>query len=592
MAMKEPRLREAEAEAGADPERETEREERETETEAGAGSVESQTSSAREPAKPDGALHGLRLWIVIGGMMLGVFLVGLDLTMLSTIVPPLTDYFGTINDVAWYETAYVLAVCVFIPLVGKIYTILPNKHVYLVFLVVFEVGSVICAVSTSSAVFIVGRAVNGIGSAGLLSGALLIIFAACAPTIRPVVTSCAMSLISVGSITGPLIAGALTASATWRWCFWIFLPLGGAVLVTTLPIPIPEQSAKPPIREAFTDLHKKLDAVGFIIFAGLTTMLLLALTWGGGKFDWASPTIIGLLCGAAGLTAVFTYWILRLGDDALIPPSSLRRRAVAVGSVVMFLQGGATQMIPYFLPFWFQAIRGDSPVTSAVHMLPSLVSNIVALIAFGALVRKFHYIPPWAITGSALASIGSGLLTTFSPETTTGQWIGYQIITTIGRGMSFQVPVVSVQEEVPAEESATGLAVVNLFMNLGTAVAISVSQTIFHNYLPGLLTQHAPGVDAGSVLDAGATNIQGLVSPEQLPGLLVAYNKALTQMFYLPAACSALACLASIGLGWGRLAAGDESKKEEEKGEEEKDGKEKEKDGQPLEESSTSTLPK
>lgn len=167
--------------------------------------------------------------------------------------------------------------------------------------------------------------------------------------------------------------------------FWIFLPIGGAVLAATLPLPIPEQSAKPPFREGFARLHKKLDAVGFLIFAGFTTMLLLGLTWGGGRFPWASPTIIGLLCGAAGLTVVFMLWIKRSGDDALIPLSSLRRRAVAVGSLVMFLQGGVMQMIPYFLPFWFQAIRGDTPITSAVHLLPSLISNIVALIFFGAL---------------------------------------------------------------------------------------------------------------------------------------------------------------------------------------------------------------
>ncbi len=167
--------------------------------------------------------------------------------------------------------------------------------------------------------------------------------------------------------------------------FWIFLPLGGAVLATTLPIPIPEQSTKPQFREACTGLYKKLDVTGFMIFAGVTAMLLQALTWGGGQFAWSSPTIIGLLCGTVGLTAVFAFWIKRCGTDALIPPSTLCRQEVAVGSIVMFLQGGATQMIPYFLPFWFQAIRGDSPVTSAVHLLPSLISNIVALIVFGAL---------------------------------------------------------------------------------------------------------------------------------------------------------------------------------------------------------------
>ncbi|KAL2167049.1 hypothetical protein VTG60DRAFT_1845 [Thermothelomyces hinnuleus] len=534
----------------------------------------SASEGADEPAKPDGALHGLRQWILIGGMYLGVYLVGLDLTMISTIVPSLTDYFGTINDVSWYETAYAVSVCVCIPLMGKIYTIFPNKHAYLTFLLVFEVGSIVCALARRSHAFIIGRAVNGIGSAGLLSGALLIIFAACTPKTRPLVTSLAMSLISLGAITGPLIAGALTHKVTWRWCFWIFLPLGGAVITATLPIPIPEQSAKPPLREAFTGLHKKLDPVGFIIFAGVAAMLLLAVTWGGGEFEWSSPTIIGLLCGTVGLAAVFAFWITRRGNDALIPPSSFRRRAVAVGSVVMFLQAGTMQMIPYFLPFWFQAIHGDSPVTSAVHMLPSIISNIVALIAFGSLVRKFHYIPPWAITGCALASVGAGLLSTFTPETSTGRWIGYQIVTTVGRGMAFQVPVVSVQEEVPAEESATGLAVVNLFMNLGTAISISISQTIFRNSLPGLLAKNAPGLEPLTVLDAGATNIRGLVTPAQLPGLLVAYNKALTHMFYLPAASSALACLTSTMLGWKRI----EEKKE--KHEKEK-SEAKERDGSP-----------
>ncbi|KXX80343.1 putative HC-toxin efflux carrier TOXA [Madurella mycetomatis] len=510
-------------------------------------------------ATPGANLHGPQLWAVVGGMMLGVYLVGLDLTMLSTIVPTLTDYFGTINDVAWYETAYVLAVCVLIPLVGKIYTIFNNKYTYFVFMAVFQVGSIICAVAKSSHVFIIGRAVNGIGSAGLLSGALLIIFAACSPNIRPVVTSFAMSLISVGAITGPLIAGALTDHVTWRWCFWMFLPFGGAVVAATLPITIPEQTPKPPFHEAIAALQK-LDGIGFVIFAGLTTMLLFATTWGGGLYEWSSPTIIGLLCGAVGLTVVFGAWIRHAGDDALIPPSSLRRRSVAVGSVVMFLQGGATQMIPYFLPFWFQAIRGDSPAASAVHMLPSLISNIIALIAFGALVRKFHYIPPWSIFGSLLASVGAGLLTTLSPTSTTGQWIGYQIITTFGRGMAFQVPVVSVQERVPSNETATALAVINLFMNLGCAIAVAASQTIFHNYLPVLLAQHAPGVDPMSVMDAGATNIRELVSPDELRGLLEAYNTALTQIFalkYLPAACSGLSCLVSVGMGWGSIGVDD-----------------------------------
>ncbi|KAI0127010.1 major facilitator superfamily-domain-containing protein [Xylariales sp. AK1849] len=499
------------------------------------------------------AVHGPRLWLLISGMALGVYVVGLDMTMLSTVIPTLTNYFGTIDDVSWYGTAYVIAVCVFLPLVGRIFTIFRDKHVYLFFMGIFLIGSIICAVAKTRSVFILGRAVNGVGSAGLFTGALLVVRAACTPTARPVVTSVVMALIPVGSITGPLIAGALTSRVGWRWCFWMFLPISGFVMATTFVMPIPEHTPKPPWNEALKRARIRLDPVGFILFAGTAISLLLATTWGGSTYAWSSATIIGLLCGFAALAVVFMLWIRQAGDNALIPLSVLGQRAVWAGGLVMFLQGGMTQMIPYYLPFWFQAVRGDSPVMSAVHLLPSILSQIFALVVLGALVRRFHYIPPWAIVGSALASIGSGLLTTLAVDTTTGQWIGYQIITTIGRGMAFQMPIVAIQENVPAAENGPAIAVANMFMQFGNAVAISISQTIFRNRLPQLLAQYAPDVDVGAVLGAGATEVRGVVTSDQLPGLLIAYNKAVTSMFYLPIASAALAFLAGFNLPWDRI---------------------------------------
>ena len=157
------------------------------------------------------------------------------------------------------------------------------------------------------------------------------------------------------------------------------------MMATTLLMPIPDHMPKPSWGEAIRRMRTQLDPIGFVLFACFAGTLLLATTWGGGVYAWSSATIIGLLCGCAGFGLVFVLWIYHAGDNALIPPSILRRRSVAVGSVLMFLQGGATQMIPYYLPFWFQAIRGDSPVTSAVHMLPSVVSQIISLVGFGAL---------------------------------------------------------------------------------------------------------------------------------------------------------------------------------------------------------------
>ncbi|CAI4214281.1 unnamed protein product [Parascedosporium putredinis] len=516
---------------------------------------EQQQSPPSSPSSGPPTLHGPRLWLVIAGLYLGIYLVALELTMLSTVIPTLTNEFGTLNDISWYESAYVLALCVFIPLVGKTYNELPIKLVYLGFMAVFEVGLLICALANSSPMFIAGRVVNGIGSAGLVSGALLIIGSACEASIRPLVTAAAMSMISIGSMTGPIIAGVLTARVNWRWCFWMLLPLGAVTMLITATIKLPEINEKAPLRQALRTLPRELDPLGFVLFGAATTMILLAITWGGGQLPWSSATIIGLLSGGFVVLILFIWSARVQGDKSLIPPSCLTRRSVYIGSLLMFLQGGATQIIPFFLPLWFQAILGDDASESAVHMLPSLISMVLALITFGGLVRMLRYIPPWAIFGSALTAIGSGLLSTLSPQTTTSQWIGYQILTHIGRGVAFQVPVVAVQEDIPLAESAIALATINLFMQLGLAVSVSAAQTILRNRLPIFLQMYAPNVDANLVAEAGATSVQELVSAEDMTGFLRAYNMAITEMFHFSTAAAALACVVSFALPWQNLAA-------------------------------------
>lgn len=168
-------------------------------------------------------------------------------------------------------------------------------------------------------------------------------------------------------------------------------------------------------------------------------MLLLALTWGGHEASWSSATIIGLLCGGLASLLAFCLWVPFKGEEALIPASSLAQRSVYVGSITIFLQGGASQAIPFFLPLWFQAIKNDNSTQSAIHLLPSLATMIVGLVLFGSLVRKTRYIPPWAIMGSLVASVGSGLCTTLAPDTSVGKWVGFQVLSSFGRGMALQV---------------------------------------------------------------------------------------------------------------------------------------------------------
>lgn len=505
-------------------------------------------------------LHGARLWLILAVLCLSIYLLALELTMLSTVVPTLTDEFGTVADISWYEAAYVLPLCVLMPVVAKLYDQFRIKHVYLACMLFFELGLVICAVAESSRVFILGRALNGLGASGQFNGCIIVLSSVCDASIRPLATSLVMSMLPIGSMTGPIIAGVVTARIGWRWCFWILVPMGAGVIIIFAIVKIAEQSEKPAFREGLQRLPRTLDPVGFLLFAGSVTMFLLALTWGGNKASWSSATIIGLLCGALVTIFVFCAWTWRQGDKALMPTSSLTQRSVYVSCIVIFLQGGASQATPFFLPLWFQAIKGDNPSQSAIHLLPSLATSVVAMLCYGALVSKLRYIPPWAIAGSLVAGVGSGLCTTLAPNTSVGKWVGFQIITSIGRGVALQAPITAVQEYVPIQHHAVSISILSLFLQLGIAVSVSSCQTIFNNRLPALLQRYAPGVDITMIVEAGATKARHFVEPAQLPGFLYAYNKAVTSVFFFPMAACLVACLASCALEWKPVKAQDKSK--------------------------------
>ncbi|KAM3426430.1 hypothetical protein MY4824_009969 [Beauveria thailandica] len=408
-------------------------------------------------------LHGAQLWLLLGVLYLSVYLLALELTMLSTVVPTLTNKF----------------------VAAKLYDQFRIKHVYLAFMGIFEIGLVVCAVARSSHVFILGRALNGLGASGQFSGCMLILSCVCDASVRPLSTALAMAMIPVGSMTGPIIAGFITSRIGWRWCFWMLLPMGGVVIIIIAVIKIAEQSDKSAFSQGLKKLPSTLDPMGFFLFAGGITMLLLALTWGGNQYSWTSAVIIGLLCGGLVASLAFCVW----------------------------------------------AIKGDDPIQSAVHLLPSLATMILGLVVFGSLLRKLPNIPPWAIMGSLIASVGSGFCSTLAPEASVGKWVGFQILTSFGRGMALQVPITAVQELLPLKQHAVSLSVLNVFLQLGLAVSVSACQTIFNNQLPTLLHRYAPGVNATAIVEAGATDARHFVEPAQLPGFLHGYNKAVTAIF-------------------------------------------------------------
>ncbi|EXJ90268.1 hypothetical protein A1O1_03367 [Capronia coronata CBS 617.96] len=513
---------------------------------------------------------------LMSSLFLVVIMYTLDSSIIATAIPKITDQFHTIADIGWYAAAYQLTSASLQPLTGKAYTYFSLKYTFLFFVALFEVGSLICALAQSSTMFVVGRAIAGMGASGLLNGALTILAVAAPPSQRPMLMGLIMSMAGIGQLAGPLIGGALTEHASWRWCFWINLPIGGVTLAIMLFVTFPPYRARK-AKWTFRDVMHDFDITGFAIFAPSCVMLLLALEWGGTTYSWSSATIIGLFCGSGAAFAVFFVLEYFHGEAAMIPMSLLRIRVVYSSMVTTGLQFGGMLIFSYYLPLWFQTIKSASPTMSGVYMLPTFGTQVFGAILAGTGVSRLGYPMPFSVVGSALTAISGGLMSTFTVHTGTGKWVGYQILHGLGRGISFQQPIQAVQAVVKPDMVATATAAAAWAQTFGAAILIGLAQTTFINLLRPALKKYAPGVDADKIVAAGATDISAALSAsddaQTLAGVLKAYNQAITQTFYLATGCAAASVGTSLGMGMTRLERKQKDQnKDEEQGKHEHNG--------------------
>ena len=511
-------------------------------------------------------VSGIKLLTIMIAVTIACFLMLLDVSIVSTAIPYITNEFHSLDDVGWYGSAYQLASAALQPLTGRVYTYFNLKWTFISFFTLFEVGSLICGVATSSNMLIVGRAIAGMGSSGLQNGGFTIV-AACVPMPkRPALIGILLGIAQLGIVIGPLIGGALTQYTTWRWCFYINLPVGGIVAAGLFFISVPEQTPKPKPHEVLRTLPKKLDLIGFAIFAPAAIQLLLALQYGGNQFSWNSATVIGLFCGAGATFILFLIWEYYRGDEAMIPFSMIRQRTVWSSMAVYgFLTNGVFCMA-WYLPIYFQGVRGVTPTISGVRLLPNIVAQTLGAIIGGMLgkfalretaiganigtVGKLGYYLPFSLIGAALSAIGYGLISTYTPSTPTGKWIGYQILAGGGNGLSFQMPIIAVQNTLPPALISTAMALVLFSSTLWGAMFLTFASTIFTNSLKTLIPQYAPGVNPHIVIEAGASGFRKVISGKDLANVLVAYAKSVNRVFYLNVGTVCVCFVFAWGMGW------------------------------------------
>jgi Fungal trichothecene efflux pump (TRI12) len=347
------------------------------------------------------------------------------------------------------------------------------------------------------------------------------------------------------------------------------LPIGAVsilVIIFILKIPRQDNASGKPIRERIMEL----DLLGASILIPTVIMLLLALQWGGTKYPWNNSRIIGLLVGAGVLAIIFAYTQIHLGEAATLPPRILTQRSVLAGSVFAVMFGAAFFVLIFYLPLYFQSVKGVSATRSGIEVLPLLLATVLSSIISGGLITLVGYYVPFIVGGTALFCIGSGFISTYSTHTPLGKWFGYQVLTGAGIGVGFQGPMLAVQTVLPLEDVPIGTACVMFFQTLGGALFISVGQTVFQNGLVRGTRQFTPDIDPKLLLNAGATMIRSVLQRigklNELANAIEAYMVGLKDAYRVTIACSAVAFLAACFLEWRSVKDGESKRRGEEGG--------------------------
>lgn len=494
-------------------------------------------------------LPSWRLAIVIFSLCLATFLLAIDVYMVSIAVPQISAVFHSLDDVAWYGSAYLLALTAFQPVMGYFYKYFDVRLTYLISIMIFEVGSIMCAAAANSPTFIGGRAIAGLGAAGLLQGALGIIGIVVKLEKRPMFMGIVLGVFAISGCIGPVMGGALTEHLSWRWCFWINVPTGGVAIILLCSFlrlgESQEKNRNLPLRSKFG----RMDVLGTILFLGAVCCLIFALQQGGQTVPWNSPTIIGLFVGFGILFLAFGFVQWTRGENALIPLRVLRQRSILMGNCYLFFVGVLTGVYGFYLPFYFQVVQGVSATASGVRMIPRILPQIIALVIAGAIVTRWGCYVPYMIVGSIICIIGSGLITQIGIDTLTVVWVTFLVVTGIGIGMGMQQPYTAVQVVLSESDAPTGNAISVFSSTLGSVVAIPIGQALLLSSLRTEISLRTSSISPADIIKAGASNLQSLaVLPHTLRALREAYAAALRGVFVFALAAACMALLFTFGM--------------------------------------------
>lgn len=519
------------------------------------------TVTQEEPQYPPAA----KLTLIILSLCLAIFLVALDQTIIAPALGAITAEYQSVKDIGWYGSSYLLTTTALQPMYGTIYKHFNVKYAYLGAVFIFEIGSLISAVAPTSVAFIVGRAIAGIGTAGLFSGSIVILSLIMPLEKRPLAFGLVGGMWGIASVAGPLLGGVFTDHATWRWCFYINLPIGAVAMVIVFFFVRVNRNTSESANMTFMQRVRLLDLIGAAIFIPAIICLLLALQWGGADYPWNSSRIIGLFVGAALMIGIFIGVQFWQGDRGTLPPRLFKNRNTLAAMIFALFFGAGFFPLIYYLSLYFQAIQGDTAVQAGIKILPLLLSTVICSILTGAIISFIGYYNYVIIPCMILFTVGSGMITVLDVDSPMSEWFGYQVIAGLGIGAGFQIGVLIIQTVLPQEWVPVGTACVQFFQALGGAVFVAVAQTLFQNGLIDKIKSDNIGIDANIFINSGASEIADVLEKmgrsDAYDTVVEAYMIGLRNTYYISVACAGSAFIACLFFEWKSVKQGPDGEK-------------------------------
>ncbi|OBS22794.1 hypothetical protein FPOA_09121 [Fusarium poae] len=493
--------------------------------------------------------EGIKLWLIMLSVTAVLVLSSIDMNIVATAVPSITDHFHTVAHVGWYSSAFRLFVCAFQFIFGKAYKLFSVKRVFLLANAISIAGSILSGSATTSTMLVVGRAVSGLGSAGLFAGCFVIVVQSTPLRQRPMFLGIMGAAEGLATIAAPLLGGALQ-TLSWRWCFYINAPIGLiAFLASMLCLP----DIQKPIEIARLTLKEKvaqLDLTSNVLLLPALTSLFLAFSWAGTKYSWKSGEVIGPLASFAVLSIVLVLNQIRKGETAALPPRLMKHRSVIAGFIFMFCINSTGVVLEYYLPTYYQLVRGYTPVKSGYMILPIIIAATIGSLIHGAGTSVFGYYTPFMILASVIMPIAIGLITTFEIDTSLERLVSYTALSGLAYGIGFIGPQTAVQTVLPAEDVPLGLSIMLFAQSFGPAVTVPIAQVLFTNQLSSNLKGLAPGLSQRNISNSGLTEMVASVQASDTRAVLIAINKSLSQTWYFITGLASIAIVGSLSTKW------------------------------------------